>query len=150
MIGIDTSFLVAWAIPEHPDHRECRSLSERAATNRETFGLTPGILAEFIHVVTDARRFAKPLDMEAAGAIARFWANATEVRHLPQKQDVTRQWLEWLAEHRLGRRRLLDTLIAATWHIAGIRKIYTLNPADFAVFNRFNTHPRQADATCSP
>ena len=145
MIGIDTSFLVAWAVPEHPDHLECRSLAEQAATNRESFGLTSGILAEFIHVVTDPRRFSKPLDMEAAGTIAGFWANATEVCHLPQKQEVTRQWLEWLAEYRLGRKRLLDTLIAATWHVAGIRDIYTLNPGDFAVFGQFATHPRQAE-----
>ena len=61
--------------------------------------LTSGILAEFIHVVTDSRRFARPLDQEAAFAIARFWTNATEVRLLPQRQDVTRQWLDWLAEH---------------------------------------------------
>jgi len=147
MIGIDTSFLVAWAIPEHPDHLECRRLSEQAAANRQTFGLASGILAEFIHVVTDPRRFSKPLDMETAAAIARFWGQAAEVRHLPQKQDVTRQWLDWLAEHRLGRKRLLDTLIAATWHVAGIRDIYTLNPGDFGVFNRFTAHPRQSEAS---
>jgi len=74
--------------------------------------------------------------------LARFWANATEVRFLPQRQDVTTQWLDWLAEHRLGRKHLLDTLIAATWHVAGIRDVYTLNPADFGVFKQFTTYPQ--------
>ncbi len=141
MIGIDTSFLVAWAIPEHPDHQQCRNLAEEAAANQETFGLTNGILAEFIHVVTDSRRFSRPLGMSAAIEIASFWARATEVRFLPQKQDVSRQCLAWLAEFSLGRKRLLDTLIAATWHVAGIQDIYTLNPKDFAVFQRFTAHP---------
>jgi predicted nucleic acid-binding protein len=143
VIGIDTSFLVAWAIPEHPAHQQCRRLSEQATADQRTFCLTPGILAEFLHVVTDPRRFARPLDMESASAIACFWTNAREVLLLPQGPDVTRQWLDWLAEHRLGRKRLLDTLIAATWHVAGIRDIYTLNPGDFAVFHQFTAHPRQ-------
>lgn len=142
MIGIDTSFLVAWAIPEHPAHRQCRGLLEEALAGEQSFGLTSGILAEFIHVVTDPRRFSRPLDRESASAIARFWANADEVRFLPQRQDVARQWLDWLAEHRLGRKRLLDTLIAATWYVAGIREVYTLNPADFAVFKQFTAYPQ--------
>ena len=145
MIGIDTSFLVAWAIPEHPAHQECRRLAEEAASDQRTFALTSGILAVVIHVVTDSRRFARPLEMEAASAMARFWTNATEVRLLPQGQDVTRQWLDWLAEHRLGRKRLLDTLIAATWHVAGIRDVYTLNPNDFTVFRKFTAYPQQPE-----
>ncbi len=143
MIGVDTSFLVAWAIHEHPNHSQCRLLLEEAAANRETFGLTSGIFAEFIHVVSDPRRFANPLDVKSATAIVSFWANAGEVRLLPQSNDVTRLWLEWLDKYRLGRKRLLDTLIAATWQVSGIRDIYTLNPDDFAVFRRFNSHPHR-------
>ena len=45
MIGIDTSFLVAWAIPEHPAHQQCRRLAEEAASDQRTFALTSGILA---------------------------------------------------------------------------------------------------------
>jgi predicted nucleic acid-binding protein len=145
VIGIDTSFLAAWAIPEHPAHQQCRGLLAEAVDGEEAFGLTSGILAEFIHVVIDPRRFARPLEIESASAIARFWVNATEVQLLPRGQDVTRQWLDWLAEHRLGRKRLLDTLLAATWHVAGIQDIYTLNPAEFAVFKQFTVHPQQPD-----
>ena len=46
-----------------------------------------------------------------------------------------------IAEHfRLGRKRLLDTLIAVTWHAAGISEICTLNPRDFKVFDVFHIH----------
>ena len=141
MIGLDTSFLIAWALPEHPDHAACRALSAQSALAGKTFGLTPGILAEFIHVATDARRFTKPLPMADALRIADFWAQAAEVQLLNQNAAVTRQWFAWQAQHQLGRKRLLDTLIAATWHCAGITEIYTLNPKDFAVFGQFTALP---------
>ncbi|MCX6879908.1 MAG: type II toxin-antitoxin system VapC family toxin [Verrucomicrobia bacterium] len=141
MIGIDTSFLVAWAIPEHPAHNSCRRLADEAMRQGRVLGLAPGILAEFIHVVTDPRRFANPLDMAQATAIARFWADASEVAMLPQSQEVAALWCDWLERHRLGRKRLLDTLIAATWHHAGITEVFTLNPADFEVFDAFTVPP---------
>ncbi len=142
MIGLDTSFLVAWAVPEHPQHRECRTLAIETAQQGGTFGLTAGILAEFVHVVTDPRRFENPLDMDRATALAGFWAAAAEVVHLPQGPEVTALWLDWLHRHRLGRKRLLDTLIAATWHHAGIQEVFTLNPADFNVFDAFTFSPQ--------
>lgn len=141
MIGIDTSFLVAWVIPEHPEHAACRRLADQAVRQGRVLGLTPGILAEFIHVVTDPRRFAKPLDMTQATAIARFWADAAEVTILPQSQELADLWCDWLQLHCLGRKRLLDTLIAATWHHAGITEVFTLNPADFEVFDAFTFLP---------
>ena len=118
MVGIDTSFLVAWAIPEHP-----------------------GIPAEFVHVATHPRRFAQPLTIGVATHFAEFWSQAAEVRLLLQDQAVSQQWLAWMTQHHLGRKRLLDTLIAATWHCSGITEIYTLNPADFKIFNLFSSLP---------
>ena len=141
MIGIDTSFLVAWAIPEHPRHHECRALSDQAVRDGRVFGLTPGILAEFIHVATDPRRFTRPLAMADALRLARFWGQAVEVTLLRQDAPVTEQWLHWLETFQLGRKRLLDTLIAATWHASGISEIYTLDPADFALFGHFTAFP---------
>lgn len=141
MIGIDTSFLVAWAIPEHPDHVSCRALSAEAAHEGRTFALSLGILAEFVHVATDPRRFAQPLAMPDAIRVAEFWATASEVHLLRQDAAVSQQWLAWLTEYQLGRKRLLDTLIAATWHCSGINEIYTLNPADFTIFKVFTAHP---------
>jgi len=141
MIGIDTSFLIAWAIPEHPDHSTCRQLSHDAASQGRTFGLTLGILAEFLHVATDPKRFSKPLTLAEAIHIADFWAQAAEVTLLSQDSATSQQWLHWMQQHRLGRKRVLDTVIAATWHQAGITGIYTLNPADFTLFAHFTPHP---------
>ncbi len=47
------------------------------------------------------------------------------------------QFFAWMGENRLGRKRLLDTLLAATYWSAGIRSVVTLNRADFVVFGCF-------------
>ena len=58
--GFDTSFLVAAEVAEHPDHegvwRRIRELKEQG----DRFALTAPVLAEFVHIVTDARRFKMP------------------------------------------------------------------------------------------
>lgn len=145
MIGLDTSILVAHAIAEHPQHEASqRWLDEQIAEN-QSFAVTSGILAEFIHIVTDGRRFETPLAMSEALERAAFWSEAREVTLLAADDAVNALWLQWLADFQLGRKRLLDTLIAVTWHAAGISEICTLNPRDFKVFDVFRIHCIGAD-----
>ncbi|MFW6197345.1 MAG: hypothetical protein ACOC5B_00635 [Myxococcota bacterium] len=47
------------------------------------------------------------------------------------------QFLAWLREHDLGRERLLDTLLAATYSANDLRSIVTSNGRDFEVFDCF-------------
>lgn len=140
MIGLDTSILVAHAIAEHPQHEASQQWLDEKAARNQTFGITSGILAEFIHIVTDGRRFETPLAFSEALERAAFWSEAREVMLLAPDEGVNALWLKWLEDHQLGRKRLLDTLIAATWHSAGIREICTLNPRDFTVFAVFQIH----------
>lgn len=140
MIGLDTNVLVAHAIPDHPTHGKVRERIDRFLSEGRDLALTSGILSEFIHVVTDPRRFENPLTMAEALEWAGFWSDAEEVALVATDMTPHRQWLRWLEEHRLGRKRLLDTLIAATWHAAGVREIFTLNPRDFEVFGVFTIH----------
>jgi predicted nucleic acid-binding protein len=39
-----------------------------------------------------------------------------------------------MASFDLGRKRILDTALAATFETAGVRRIATFNPADFTIF----------------
>jgi hypothetical protein len=76
--------------------------------------------------------------MTAAIQLAEQWWTAREtVRSFPN-HGTTWQFLSWLRQFSLGRKRLLDTLLAATYAEAGIRSLLTTNPADFAVFGLFN------------
>jgi hypothetical protein len=44
---------------------------------------------------------------------------------------------EFLHIFKLGRKRILDTHLAAIFHLAGIKRFITSNPSDFEVFKVF-------------
>jgi len=48
--------------------------------------------------------------------------------------DSTALFLDWMQRHKLGRKRILDTQLAALFWSAGVRQILTANPADFQIF----------------
>lgn len=136
--GLDTSFLVAVEVTSHPEHARARARFQKLVKAADTFALVPQILAEFIHVVTDPRRFSSPLTVEQAVGRAEDWWNATEVVHVLPSAESTLLFLAWLQEHGLGRKRLLDTMLASTLRAGGVTSILTLNRADFATFGGFS------------
>ena len=139
MIGIDTTFLVQVEIRETDGHRAALAVLRREIVGRDRIAaLAPQVLSEFVHVVTDPRRFQRPLSMAQALAKAGFWWNATEVERIVPDDQVVSQFLAWMHEHHLGRKRLLDTLLAATYHRSGITRIATSNARDYRVFGVFD------------
>jgi predicted nucleic acid-binding protein len=129
--GIDTDFLVAAEIIDHPFHQQADTLLRKLLADGHDFAIAPQTLAEFIHVVTDARRFPQPLTSTAAIQKAEDWWLAQEVLHVfPGEASVT-DFIAWLRRHQLGRKRLLDTLLAATFRGAGVTHIITNNARDF-------------------
>lgn len=135
--GLDTGFLVAAEVTEHADHSAARQILANLVAAGDRIAITPQVLAEFLLVVTDPRRFTQPLEMSRALRIAELWWTASEVERVFPNDTATRQFLAWLSKHSFGRKRLLDTLHAATFHEAGIRSILTTNASDFAVFGAF-------------
>ena len=135
--GLDTGFLVAAEVSEHAEHADARDTLARLLSAGDLIAVAPQVLAEFIHIVTDPRRFAQPLDMTAARQLAEQWWTAREVVRVFPDDAATRQFLAWLQQFSLGRKRLLDTLLAATYRQAGIPSLLTTNPADFGVFGAF-------------
>ncbi|MGC9451873.1 MAG: type II toxin-antitoxin system VapC family toxin [Oceanipulchritudo sp.] len=129
--GIDTDFLVAVEIMEHPFHREADVLLRALLRDGHDLAVAPQTLAEFIHVVTDERRMPQPLKMAEAIARAEQWWQAVEVvRVFPDGRSVS-DFLVWLTRYRLGRKRLLDTMLAATLKSSGVKRIVTNNECDF-------------------
>jgi predicted nucleic acid-binding protein len=136
--GLDTSFLVAVEVRSHKEHAIARSRFQKLLKAQDVFALAPQILAEFIHVMTDPRRFSSPLTVEQAVGRAGIWWNAGEVVHVFLTTESTLLCLGWLEEHRLGRKRLLDAMLASTLQAAGVRSLLTLNRDDFNVFGTFS------------
>jgi predicted nucleic acid-binding protein len=135
--GIDTGFLVAVEVAEHPAHQSARRILKELRAAGHLFGLAPQVLAEFIHVVTDPKRFSQPLDMETALSRADLWWNSPEVTPLPSAGSAVRHFFDWMRLHRLGRKRILDTLLAASFREACIHSILTTNERDFTVLGGF-------------
>ena len=132
--GVDTGFLVAAEVAEHAEHSAARTALARLFASGDFIAIAPQVLTEFIHVVTDPRRFSKPLGITQAQQVAERWWTAQEVMHVFPDVASVRQFLTWLQQHSLGRKRLLDTLLAATLVQAGINTVLTTNPTDFTIF----------------
>jgi len=137
-VGVDTTFLVEAEVREAPNHGKARRyLSDVVFSGKVQLALAPQVLTEFAHVVTDPRRFTRPLEMTEAIVRADLWWRAKEVVQVFPSAESTDTFLDWMRERRLGRKRLLDTHLAATYGAAGIATILTSNARDFGVFGVF-------------
>ncbi len=135
--GIDTDFLVSVEIRDHPWHQQADVLLQTLLDAGHDFAVAPQTLAEFIHVITDPRRMPQPLSMSDAIARAEHWWQSAEVRRVfPEGNGVT-DFFSWLKRYQLGRKRLLDSMLAATFQQAGVTRIISNNEKDFTIFGCF-------------
>lgn len=134
-LGIDTDVLVSWVMTGAARHRDAKHLIETEVREHGgSLALTPQVVHEFLHVVTDPKRFERPLSMsEALQEVWGIWDSEEVVQVLPSVEVLPRT-LELLADRKLGRKRILDTALAATLDLAGIHRLATFNPADFKIF----------------
>lgn len=138
MIGLDTSFLVVVTHQEHPAHASAWELFTSGIRGHDgSYALVPQVLTEYIHVITDPRRFERPLQMNAALAVAEHWWQARECRQVQVDSDAVSSFLAWMSFHRLGRKRILDTMLAASYRAAGVSKLATTDWRDFELFDAF-------------
>ena len=134
MTGLDCNILVQLALADHPANSATVAAVQAEARRTGSLVFPPLVVTEFLHVVTDDRRFAPPLTMiEALDWIEEFLTNPS-VSLLQPTQESLLQTLHWMREFNLGRKRILDTHLAAVLHTAGARRLLTSNPGDFAVF----------------
>ncbi len=135
--GIDTDFLVAAEVSDHVYHAGADALLDRVLNQGDEFAVAPQTLGESIHVVTDPKRLTVPLPVVDAINRAERWWNAAEVVRVFPTARSTVDFLHLLREHRLGRKRLLDTQLASTFRDAGVKRIITNNESDCRVFGSF-------------
>ena len=150
--GIDTSFLIALEQNEHLHHAVATALVGRLLATGDRLALCPQVLDEFVHVVTDVKRFSKSLDIVTARRTAEEWWTAGEVDRVYPNEAAVSQFFSWVDQFKLGRKRLLDTMLAATYFQNRVTSILTINPSDFAVLGVFDCPklslpPRQGPTT---
>lgn len=136
-IGVDTTWLVQVAVREHEGHAAARERLQHIAASGETLALAPQVLNEFVRVITDGSRFQRPLSVIEAIDLVEEWWNAQQVRQVFPTAESTRLAWQWMRQFRLGRKRILDAHLAATFHAAGINRVLTTNARDYRVFECF-------------
>lgn len=134
MTGVDTNALVQAAVDTHLKHAATRAAMRAELDDGHTFAVTPAVLGEFLHIVTDPRRFEPAWPMTAALDWAESWVTSKGVVVLPVSEASLQLSFRWLREFRLGRKRILDTQLAAALHVAGVSRLITSNPGDFNTF----------------
>jgi predicted nucleic acid-binding protein len=138
VIGVDTSFLVGLTVEEHAAHHACWELFDGEIVGKPaSMAIAAQVLTEFCHIITDERRFERPLEMTAALDLCEQWWHAEESRVVVADAEVGALWLAWMRELRLGRKRLLDTMLAATYYRAGARRLASTNWRDFDRYGVF-------------
>jgi len=144
--AIDTNVLISAHLPAMPEHQRVRAfLLAQLRSPSNTMIVTPNILHEFVHVITDAKRFTPPVAIVEALAIARLYLDRSNVECLAPDEADLRAAFDLMERHRLGRKRVADTLLAATLLRHGIAEIITCNPRDFEVFQTLRiVDPRAA------
>jgi predicted nucleic acid-binding protein len=100
--GLDTGFFVATVVAEHAEHADARARLARLLAAGDRIAIAPQVLAEFIHIVTDSRRFSQPLDISAARQLAEQWWTASDVVQVYPDAGATTQFLAWLQQFSLG------------------------------------------------
>lgn len=134
--GLDTNVLIYAHLPSFPEHAGVRRfLLDELATPGRKLVLTPSVLHEFVHVVTDGRRFDVPVSMAEAIAVARMWTRRANVDCVGATEESLLLAFDLIERHSLGRKRVADTLLAATLLHHGVRQIVSCDPDDFAVFD---------------
>lgn len=134
ILGVDTDILVGWSVPGSLRHERVASWLQRQVAAGIRLALAPQVVYELIHVVTDRRRFEPAMSMDEAVAwVEDFWS-ADEVERLSSPPQVVPRALGLLRQYRLGRKRILDTALAATLEAEGVKKLATLNGRDFEIF----------------
>lgn len=134
--GVDTNVLIYALMPELPHHGTVRGfLLDQLSDDNVTLVVTPAILHELVHIVTDGRRFNPPVPMTEALALARVYLEHTNVECISLNATTVSSAFDLLQRHRLGRKRIADTLFAASLLDRGIHELITCNLDDFRIFD---------------
>lgn len=137
-IAIDTNFLVDLDITVSPRHEKVLSILNDLGKSKSEIYVTADALLEYVHVVTDAKRFQNPFSVDMALERVNNINNHPHFTILYSDQDDFNLCMQWLKNHHLGRKRLTDTMMAATYFNNGVTELWTANAKDFEIFDCFD------------
>lgn len=138
MIGIDTCFLIDLYWQDSPRNKNARSLYSKIANDETTqLAVYFNCFNEFLHVITDPKRFSNPFSIKEAINVIDFWCDIDRVKVLYPDDTVFKRTITWMNMYNLGRNRINDTQMASCYLSNNITSIITANSKDFEIFQSF-------------
>lgn len=137
MTGLDSNILIQLAAADHERNGATVSLFAEENRRGETFALPSHAVTEFLHIITDARRFDPPMTQVVALNWIEGFLTLSSVKIIESDAACLRLMLDWMRQFRLGRKRIIDTHLAATLYSQGVCRLMTSNPKDFEIFGVF-------------
>lgn len=138
MIGIDSCFLIDLYWQDSPRNKNARALYSRIAKDQSTqIAVYFNCFNEFLHVITDAKRFSNPFTIKEAIDVIDFWCDIDRVTVLYPDDTAFKRTITWMNMYKLGRNRINDTQMASCYLSNNITSIITANPKDYEIFQTF-------------
>ncbi len=138
MIGLDTSFLIDLYWQDSPRNKNARDLFSRIVKDDSVeLAIFFNCFNEFLHVITDSKRFENAFSIAEAIDVIDFWCDLDRVKVLYPSDTSFKRTLVWMNMYKLGPNRINDTQMASCYLSNNITSIITANPKDFEIFQSF-------------
>ena len=134
MIGLDSCFLIDLYWQDSPRNKKARDLYQKLANDDSVqLAIYFNCFNEFLHVMTDSKRFENPFTVKEAISVIDFWCDLERVTVLYPDDTVFKRTLAWMNMYNLGRNRINDTQMASCYISNNITSLITANPKDFEI-----------------
>ncbi len=138
MTGLDTCFLVDLYWQDSPRNKNARAILSKLANDPDIkIGIYYNCFNEFMHVITDSKRFEHPFSVKEAVEVIDFWCDIDKVKVLYPDDSSFKRTLAYMNMYKLGRNRINDTQMASCYILNNVTSIITANPKDFEIFECF-------------
>ena len=139
MIGLDTCFLIDLYWNDSSRHQNAKALYSKLANDDSVkIAIFYNCFNEFLHVITDSKRFENPFSIQEAIEVIDSWCDLENVNVLYPDDTSFKRTLVWMNMYNLGRNRINDTQMASSYITNGVSSIITANPKDFEIFECFD------------
>jgi predicted nucleic acid-binding protein len=135
---VDTNILLAATDRDRKDHRHSREIFERGFKGELRIFACGQILREYL-VVTTRPLENNGMGMTPAKAVENVASFNKCVQLLNETDATTRRLTSLIEKHKLKGKRIHDANLVAIMIENGLRKLFTLNPADFKIFTSIQT-----------
>ena len=138
MIGLDTCFLIDLYWQDSPRNKNAHALFSRLINDESIqIAIYFNCFNEFLHVITDSKRFSNAFTIQEAIAVIDFWCDLDRVKVLYPNDTSFKRTLAWMNMYKLGRNRVNGTQLASCYLSNNITSIITANPKAFEIFRSF-------------